>query len=130
MHLAVGNYLYYFLAAAALSMVGMMILRDHAQRDREAYARAVPGTARVLKIGNTTPSRSYGTILMDLRLQVRRNGVEPYELSMIWSVQPGAVSKVQVGEMLTVKVDPLDPKKVYSGEPWAHSLGVKKTPIE
>ncbi len=130
MHQVVGNYLYYFLAAFALGLVGMMFLRNQAQRDREAYARAVPGTVRVLKIENSTPSRSYGTILMDLLLEVRRNGVEPYELTMIWSVQPGSVSKVQVGETLAVKVDPLDRTRVYSTEPWAHSLGVMKKPIE
>ncbi len=130
MHQVVGNYLYYFLAAFALGLVGMMILRDHARRDQAAYERAVPGTARVLKIAKTTSSRSYGAILMDLLLQVRRNGVEPYELSMIWSVQPGAVSKVQVGETLAVKVDPLDRTRVYSAETWAHSVGVMKKPIE
>ncbi len=130
MHLVIGNYFYYFLAAMAVGLVGMKILRDQAQRDRDAYARSVPGTARVLKIGKTTPSKSYGATLMDLLVEVRRNGVEPYELSMIWSVQPGSVSKMQVGETLAVKVDPLDRNKIYSEEQWAHSLGVRKTPVE
>jgi hypothetical protein len=130
MHLALSNYFYYFLAAMAVGLVGMNLLREHARRDREAFERAVPGSARVLKIGTTTPSRSYGTVLMDLLIQIRRNGVEPYEVSMIWSVQPGSVSKVKVGETLAVKVDPLDRTRIFSAEPWAHSLGVKKTPVE
>ncbi len=130
MHQLIGNYFYYFLAAMAIGLMGMKLLRDQAQRDRDAYARAVPGTARVLKIGKTTPSKSYGATLMDLLVEVRRNGVEPYELSMIWSVQPGSLSKMQVGETLAVKVDPLDRNKIYSEEQWAHSLGVRKTPVE
>ncbi len=130
MHLLVGNYFYYFLAAMAVGLVGMKILRDRAVRDRASFERAVPGTARVLKVGKTTPSRSFGAMLIDLQVEVRRNGVQPYTLDMIWSVQPGSVDKVQVGETLVVKVDPLDKTKVYSGEQWAHSLGVRKTPVE
>ena|SRR5512142_1691408 len=130
MHSVVWNYLAYFIAATAIALIGMRYLRDRAQHERDRYERAVPGLARVLKIGNTTPSRSYGTILMDLVIQVHRNGVEPYELSTIWSVEPGAVNKMRVGETFAIKVDPLDRAKIYSGEAWAHSLGVMKTPIE
>ncbi len=45
-------------------------------------------------------------------------------------MQPGAVGQIQVGQTFAVKVDPLDRTKVFSGEKWAQSLGVKKTPIE
>lgn len=130
MHTVVWNYIAFFVAATVLAVVGMKHLRERALQERERFERAIPGMARVLKIGNTTPSRSYGTILMDLLIQVHRNGVEPYELSMIWSVEPGAVSKMRVGETFAVKVDPLDRRKVYSGETWAHSLGVMKKSIE
>jgi hypothetical protein len=84
----------------------------------------------VLKVANSTPSRSYGTILMDVLIQVHRPGVQPYELSTMWSVEPGAVTKMQAGQTFSIKVDPLNPNKIYSGETWAHSLGVMKNPIE
>jgi hypothetical protein len=130
MHTTVWNYLAFFVGATALAWVVMKYLSDRSQQEREQYERAVPGVARVLKIASTTPSRSYGTILMDLLIQVHRNGVEPYELSMIWSVEPGAVNKMRAGETFAIKVDPLDRTRVYSGETWAHSLGVMKKSIE
>lgn len=130
MHTIAWNYIIYFVAAAVIVVGGMNYLRERARRDWAPYDRAVPGVARVLKIANTTPSRSYGTIVMDLLIQVHRNGVEPYELSTMWSVEPGAVPRMQVGSMFAVKVDPLDRNRVYSGETWAHSLGVMKRPIK
>ena len=129
MHSLLSNYLAYFLAATAVALVGLKFLSDRALGDREAFARSVPGTARVLKVGNSTPSRSYGAIVMDLLIQVQRSGVEPYELSTMWSVDPGSVSRMQPGQTLAIKVDPLDPSRIYSAETWARSLGVMKHPI-
>lgn len=129
LHTLAWNYLAFFVAGAAIALVGINLLRESARRDREAFQRAVPGVARVLKVGNTTPSRSYGAMIMDLLIQVHRSGVAPYELSTIWSVQPGAESRLQVGQTLAVKIDPLDRNRIYSGETWAHCLGVMKNPI-
>ncbi len=129
MHAIVWTYLSFFVAATAIVIVGMYMLRERARKDREPYERAVPGVARVLKVGNTTPSRSYGAVIMDLLLQVHRSGVEPYELSTMWSVQPGSVAKMQAGQTFAVKIDPLDRTRIYSAETWADSLGVMKTPI-
>ncbi len=124
------NYTIYFLAAMAAMWIGLTVLHNRARRDREPFDRAVPGVARVLKIGKTTESRSYGAMVMDLLLQIHRPGIEPYELSTIWSVQASAVANVQVGQTFAIKVDPQDRTKVFSGEKWAHNLGVMKTPME
>ncbi len=129
MHGLALNYLAFFAAATALALLGLNALRERARRDREAFERAVPGVARVLKVANTTPSRSYGAIIMDLLIQVRRAGVEPYELSTMWSVDPGAESRLQAGQTFAVKIDPLDRNRIYSAETWTHSLGVMKKPI-
>jgi len=129
MHTILGNYLAYFLAATVVVFLGLKILADWAAGDRQAFARSVPGTARVLKVANSTPSRSYGTIVMDLLIQVQRSGVEPYELSTMWSVEPGYVRRMQAGQSFAIKVDPLDSNRIYSAEKWAHSLGVMKHPI-
>lgn len=129
LHGLVWNYIAYFAVATALVLFGMRALRERAQRDREAFERAIPGVARVLKVGNSTPSRSYGAYVMDLLIQVHRPGLAPYELSTMWSVQPGSVPKMQPGQTFAIKIDPQNPNKIYSGESWAHSLGVMKTPI-
>ena len=126
MHALAWNFIAYFVAATAVALFAMRALSERARRDREAFARSVPGIARVLKVGNSTPSRSYGAMIIDLLVQVHRSGVEPYELSTIWSIEPAAVPKVQVGHTLAIKVDPLNPNKIYSAEPWAHNLGVMK----
>ncbi len=129
MHTLMWNYIAFFVAATAIVLMGLRALNQLARKEREPYNRAVPGTAHVLKVANTTPSRSYGAIIMDLLVQVHRSGVEPYELSTMWSVEPGAVAKMQVGQTFAVKVDPLDRNRIYSAETWAHSLGVMKNPI-
>jgi hypothetical protein len=124
------NYIALFTAVAAIVWLGMNALHESARRQRESFARSVPGVARVLKVGNSTASRSYRAMVIDLLIQVHRPGVLAYELSTIWSVEYSALPRVQVGQTFAIKVDPLDPKKIYSGETWAHSLGVKKQPIE
>ena len=129
MHGLALNYLAFFAAATALALLGLNALRERARREREAFERAVPGVARVLKVANTTPSRSYGAIIMDLLIQVHRAGVAPYELSTMWSVEPGAVPRLQAGQTFAVKIDPLDRNRIYSAETWTHSLGVMKKPI-
>ncbi len=130
MHTVAWNYIAYLLAAAAVVWLGLNFLRDRALKDRVPFDRAVPGVARVLKIGKSTPSRSYGTVIVDLLIQLHRAGEEPYELSTMWSVDPGAIARVQVGQTFAVKIDPLDRTRVYSAETWAKSLGVMKTPID
>jgi hypothetical protein len=69
-------------------------------------------------------------MVMDLLIQVHRSGVEPYELSTMWSIEPAAVPRVQAGQTFAIKVDPLDRTRIYSGETWAKSLGVMKHPID
>ncbi len=129
MHTLQWNYIAFFVAAAVVVLWVLRALSSLAARDRESFARSVPGTARVLKVANTTPSRSYGAIVMDLLIQVHRSGVEPYELSTMWSVDPGAVPRMQAGQIFAIKVDPLDRNRIYSAEKWARSLGGMKTPI-
>lgn len=129
MHGLALNYLAYFAVASALAVIGFNALRERARREREAFDRAVPGVARVLKVANTTPSRSYGAIIMDVLIQVHRAGIAPYELSTMWSVEPGAVLRLQAGQTLAVKIDPLDRNRIYSAETWTHCLGVMKRPI-
>ena len=129
MHAVAGNYLAYFLIGAAVVWFGLNVLRENARRQREAFARSIPGVARVLKVAHSGPSRSYGAILMDLLIQVHRPGLEPYELSTMWSVEPGAVAKMQPGQTFAIRIDPQDRNRIYSGETWARSLGVMKNPI-
>lgn len=130
MHGMVWNYIAFFVAASAAVLFGMRALSERAASERAAFERSIPGTARVLKVGSSMPSRSYGAIVMDLLIEVQRSGVPPYTLSTMWSVRPGWVDKMRPGYTFAIKVDPLDAQRLYSGEEWAHSLGVKKHPIE
>jgi hypothetical protein len=130
MHTLAWNYIAMFTVAGALVWIGLTTLHENARRERESFERSVPALARVLMVGNSTPSRSYGTMVMDLLIQVHRPGVLPYEISTIWSVEPAAVPKVQVGQTFAIKIDPQNPNKIYSGETWARSLGVMKEPIK
>ena len=126
MHVGIWNYIVYFLAAFALAFIGQRYLSDRAKHERDAYDRSIAGTARVLQVGRTTRSRSFGTLVMDLRIQVHRPGLEPYELDTIWSVQAGSESRMQAGQTFAIRVDPQDPQRIYSGETWAQKLGVSK----
>jgi hypothetical protein len=130
MHAFAWNYVAFMAAVLALVLFGLGFLNNRARRNREEFARSVPAVARVLRIGKSTSSSSYRAVVVDLLIQVHRPGVEPYELSTMWSVQHDSVQKVQPGQTFAIKIDPENPSRIYSGEAWAQSLGVKKNPIE
>lgn len=124
------NYVAFMAAVLALVLLGLGFLNNRARHNRESFARSVPAVARVLKMGRSTSSRSYRAVIVDLLIQIHRSGVEPYELGTMWSVQHDSVQKVQPGQTFAIKIDPENPARIYSGEMWAQSLGVKKEPIE
>jgi hypothetical protein len=126
-------YVWHYIAglavAALIIMIALNALNSSAKASRESFARAAPAVARVLKVGKSTASHSYRGVVIDLLIQVHPRGAEPYELNTMWAIDPDAVSKVQVGKTLDIKIDLQDPTKIYSNEIWARSLGVMKEPI-
>ncbi len=130
MHSFVWPYIAGLALAVLIVMIALNALHAGAEKSRESFARAAPAVARVLQVGKSTTSRSYRAVVMELQIQVHAPGAEPYELSTIWAIDHQAVSKVHVGKTLAIKIDPQDPRKIYSNEAWGRSLGVMKRPID
>ncbi len=92
-----------------------------AQKARQAVDRAIPATARVLRVGASDASSD--GIDVDLTFEVTPPFGEPYKVKAAWSVEPLAISKLQEGSTLAVKIDAKDPWKIYSAENWAWAIG-------
>ncbi len=93
-----------------------------AQKARDDFARAAPATAQVLQVGHSSSASSYGTVDVELTFEVHPSFGEPYRVRTTWAVDPAAVSKIQPGQTVAVRIHPQDPKKIYSAEAWAQSL--------
>jgi hypothetical protein len=94
-----------------------------AKKGRDNYARAVPASAKIVKIGKSYTSRNFGTVDVKLTIEVIPPAGPSYELSTTWFVEPASISKLKEGETYKIKIDPKDPKKVYSAEDWAQAMG-------
>ena len=94
-----------------------------AKKGRDNYAQAVPASAKILKIGKSYTSRNYGTVDVKLTIEVIPPAGPTYELSTTWFVEPASISKLKEGDTYKIKIDPKDPKKVYSAEDWAQAMG-------
>ena len=129
MHAFVWPYIAGLLFAALVVMLALNALYAGSRKSRESFARATPALARVLEVGNSTTSRSYRGVVMELRIQVHPPSGEPFELGTLWAIEPSAVARMQVGKTFAIKIDPQDHNKIYGGETWARSLGVMKEPI-
>ena len=91
---------------------------DKALAARMAQAR--PGaTAKVIELGSSYTSRTYGDVSVAMRLEVMPAFGPSYETISVWQVQPVHVTEVQVGKTLPVKVDTQNPKIIYPDVPWA-----------
>ncbi len=100
-----------------------------AQKGRRAYAKALPATARVLKIGDSVGGAAYDNVDVDLSLEVEPPAGAPYKVLTTWSVEPAALSRIRVGSTLAVRIDADHPSKIYSAEIWAQSIDAEQEPI-
>lgn len=64
--------------------------------------------------GRDTKGRFAG---IRFELEVNRPGQPPYPATTFWKVYPMAVSQLQVGQTVAVKVDAADPQIVYPNVP-------------
>ncbi len=120
-------YIYVAIALVLVLMLGGLALIFYrlyrvAQQGQEAFARAVPATATVLSIGDSSTANGYGGVDVELRLQIMPFGRSPYKVRTVWSVEPAALSKIQPGSTVAIKIDRDHPRKIYSAEEWAESL--------
>ncbi len=102
----------------------------NAKKGREGFAQAVPATAKVLKVGQSSASQSYGGIGVELTLEVMPTDGRPYRADVNWSVEPARLEEVQKGCSVASKIDPHNRKTIYSAEPWAQSLDVEQDPTD
>ena len=94
-----------------------------AKKGRNRVAKAIPAKARIIKIGHSSSSANYGTVLVHLTFEVMPTNGSPYELDTEWSVEPASVSKLEEGKILNIKIDPKNPKTIFSAESWAQAMG-------
>lgn len=116
---------------ALIVLVGVILLfLDYLTKVgfRNRYARAVPASARIIKLGHSIGNGTYGGRIVNITLEVIPTGAAPYEVKSIWCVEPLALQKVKAGDSLAIRIDAKDPKEIYSAEPWAWNLG-KQLPL-
>jgi hypothetical protein len=98
-----------------------------AQRARgemnEDLASAVTARAEILSIvrqrGFTRPNLFHAAELM-LILWVHPPNGRPYEAHVSWLVDDESLSRLIVGSILQVRINPRRPEHVYPDQPWAH----------
>ncbi len=101
-------------------VAGFIWLRNSTSADELRIKQAIPGaTAKVIALGNSYTSRTYGTMSVGLRLEITPPFGEPYQIISVWEIQPAHVAEVQVGKTIPVKVDAKNPKIIYPDVPWA-----------
>jgi len=110
-----------FVVIFGLLLFGMY--RD-AQKEKTGKAEGLPATAKVLKVGQSETSRNYGTVTVNLALEITPPSGLPYTLKQVWDVDPASIANIQEGRTLSIKVDARDPRRIYSTEPWARSTNV------
>lgn len=115
------------LIGGGTSVIGVCVLlvvfiwmRKSGNEDELRIKQAIPGaTAKVIALGNSYVSRTYGSMSVGLRLEITPPFGEPYQVISVWEVQPIHVPEVQVGKTIPVKVDAKNPKVIYPDVPWA-----------
>jgi hypothetical protein len=114
------------LLGALIVGIGFYNMYRSAQKARDGYARAKPASARLIKIGHSESSQSYGTVDVHLTFEVHPPQGEPYQVKNIWSVDPVHVAKLQEGMTVKVRISADDRTKLYSDETWAQSLDLEQ----
>ncbi len=103
----------------------LYFLYRSAKKTNENMAQAVPATATVTRVvDSASGGRNNGGVDIEMVLNVRSPNGSPYETRTSWTVEPAAISKVQEGCSVAVKIDHKDPKRIYPAEEWAEFLDV------
>ena len=80
--------------------------------------RAVWGWARVLEMSSQA-AESGSRARVRLTLEIHTPGTPPYTGTTTWLVEREALTYVEVGKEISLKVDPQDLKYIYPNGPWA-----------
>jgi hypothetical protein len=86
-------------------------------------AVAVRARAEILRIARQSSITRQALIRaaeLQLVLWVQPPEGRPYEAKVAWLVEDESLTRLTVGAVLPVKVNPRRPEKVYPDQPWAH----------
>jgi hypothetical protein len=92
-------------------------------RIRNNYARAIPASAKIIKMGRWFDNGTYGGRIVNITLEVIPTDAAPYQVKNIWCLEALALPKVKPGDTIAVRIDPKHPQEIFSAETWAWNLG-------
>ncbi len=130
------NYFIVLIIAVILAVVALVVILTFrgmyktAQKARDGFARAIPATAKVIRVSESVNAAGYDTVDINVTFEVVPPSGEPYHVKTTWSVDPASVSKIQKGETVAIRIDPDDRRKIYSAEPWAQSLDLMQNTLD
>lgn len=90
--------------------------------DRAIMARAE--ILRVTPVGSPKRQILMRAAMLQITLWMQVPGQRPYEARAIWWVEQDALRHMAPGSTLEVRVNPLQPARVYPAEPWAEYVWV------
>lgn len=81
--------------------------------------KALAAQATVVQVGQSRNTQGQGAIWVRLCLEVAPPSGAPYQVTVPWEVQPTAISQIQAGKKVSVKIDRENPKIIYPRVNWA-----------
>jgi hypothetical protein len=94
---------------------GKRILEEQNAR----LARSQPAQAKVLEIGKSIAQVRNGTTIVKLRIEVMPANTDTYPVTTVWEIQQAALSQIQPGQYVAVKIDADDNQIIYPNVGWA-----------
>lgn len=95
-------------------------LQEQARQVEERMARAIWAGACIVNMkSQAILADATGTVRAELSLLIQPPDGEAYPASSVWRVDIAALSSVQPGQSVSVKIDQLDPQIIYPNVSWA-----------
>jgi hypothetical protein len=90
--------------------------------DTTRQERAVWAWAKIIS-SNQGPVSSFGVSKVEMELDVHLPGTPPYPAKITWLVDKESLGFVEMGQELSLKVDPLGPDHIFPNGSWAKPIG-------
>lgn len=115
--IVIGAVLITIVGAVAWFVVGR---RDEQARVQRLTTAQPGGTARIIEIGSNSVASDQDTAEFALRLEITPPIGDAYQTISRWVVDIDHYKAMQVGLVVPVKIDRLNPKIVYPEPKWAN----------
>lgn len=93
-------------------------LSKWAKQNKINQANAKPAKAKIISASQGVQSGDISKMIF-LTFEINNGYNEPYTAGAGWFVDSLHLNKIQEGNVINVKVDSNDPKKIYPSESWA-----------